>query len=391
MKKYIPIFILCILLSSILTGCWNRRELSTLAIVQALGIDVTEDNQVSISAQILIPSQVKAGSGSNGKGVWVVSSTGETVFDAIRNASLKTERRLFFPHSNVVVFGEETAKKGLTPLLDFLRRDPEITKGAYVFIAKGKAEHILLGEHEQEKIPGVAIEHLAKTTVLTSRLPEITLKDLLESLSSKTSSSVVPIIETQKKNEKGTSKEVVVLDNTAIFKKDKLIGRFDPTETRGLLWLLGEVKSGIIVVKSPLEETKNVSLEIIRASGQLKPEITEDQQLKMTVEVKVEGNLGEQMSQVKLAEPEPFQELEKRQALAIEEEIYAALNKAQAWGVDIFNFGEEFHRKYPQEWPELEKNWEEEFPEIEVSLEVFSRLREVGLTTSPVKAEQNEE
>lgn len=387
MKKLIPIYIFCILLSSMLTGCWNRRELSTLAIVQAFGIDRAEDDQVSISAQILKPSQVKE-SEKGGTGVWVVTSTGETVFDAIRNAALKTDRKLFFPHNKVIILSEETAKAGITPLLDFLERDNEQRRLAYVFIAKGKAKDILVGEHEQEKIPGKAIEGLAKTSVITSHLPKRDLKDLLETLSSKTSSSVVPGIEIQKKIENGTSKEVVVLDNTAIFKKDKLIGWFDHTETRGLLWVLGEIKSGIIVVKSPKEETKNVSLEIIKTSTQLKPEITEGK-LTITIEVKEEGNLAEQLSEVDLTKPDTFQELEKRQTTAIKEEIQATLTKAQAWGVDIFKFGEEFHRKYPHEWPELEKNWEEEFPKVEVNLEVDARLSRIGLSTTPVKTEES--
>lgn len=386
MKKYIPICILCILLSSMLTGCWSRKELSTLAIVQAFGIDRTEDNQVSISAQILIPSKVK---GESEKGVWVVSSTGETVSDAVRNASLKADRKLFFPHNNIIVFGEETAKTGILPLVDFLIREREIDKLSYVFITKGKAKDLLIGEHEQEKIPAKAIEGLAKTSVIASHLPKRQLKDLLGSLGSKTGSAVVPGIEIRNKIENGTSKEVVALDDTAIFKKDKLIGWFNHTETRGLLWVLGEVKSGIIVVKSPKEETKNVSLGIISTSTQLKPEITNGK-LSITIEVKEEGNLAEQMSEVNLTKPDTFAELEKRQIATIEEEINAALTKAQAWNVDIFKFGEEFHRKYPQEWPDLEENWEEEFPKIEVNLEVIAHLNRVGLSTAPVKSEESE-
>lgn len=389
MKRFLPVYILCILLTSSLTGCWDRRELDTLAIVQAFGIDETKDGQVIISAQILKPGEVKGEAAKGGQGVWVVTSTGETVFDAIRNAAFKSARKLYFSHNKVIILGEETAKKGIDPLLDFLDRDPEPRRISNIFIARGLAQDILLGEHEQERVPGEAIEKLAKTSNMTSHLPERDLNDLFQTLSSQTSSSVVPGIKIIHKNEKDTPKEVVSLDQTAIFKKDKLIGWFNETETRGLLWVLGEVKSGIIVIKSPQEETKNISLEIIRASSQLKPKISEGQ-LKITVEVKVEANLGEQMSEVNLTKPDTFAELEKRQTAAIEDEIHAALNKAQVWGVDIFKFGEEFHRKYPEEWPELEKKWEEEFPKIEVSLEVISNLRRIGLTTIPIKAEESQ-
>lgn len=388
MKKSIPLYILCLFLIVILTGCWNRRELNTLAIVQALGIDRTEDGQISIAAQILRPSQVKEASGAVGDAVWVVTSTGETMFDAIRDASLKTTRKLFFPQNKVIIIGEDAARAGVIPLLDFLRRDPEIRRLSYIFIAHGKAKPILQGVHEQANIPSQAIEGIAKATEASSKLPKRNLKDFLGTLDSPKSGSILPGIILLDKKGDGKSIKVVALDQTAIFKKDKLIGWFDGKETRGLLWVLNEVKSGIIVVNSPKDETKNVSLEIIDTTSKIKPEIT-DGELTITVEVKEEGNLAEQMSEVDLTQLDTFQELEMRQATAIEDEINAALTKAQAWGVDIFKFGEEFHRKFPQEWSALEENWEEEFTKLEVNVEVVAQLRQVGITTTPVQTEES--
>jgi spore germination protein KC len=389
MKKSFLLYILCVFLFIMLTGCWNRRELNTLAIVQALGIDRTENGQISITAEILRPGEVKGASGTGGEAVWVVTSTGETVFDAIRNASLKTTRKLYFPHNKVIIIGEETARAGVKPLLDFLGRDPEIRRRSYIFIARGKAKPILQGVHEQENIPSHAIEGSVQGTKASSKIPKRILKDFLETIDSRTSSSVVPGILLLEKSEGGQSIKVVALDQTAIFKKDKLIGWFDGRETRGLLWILNEVKSGIIIVKSPKEENKNVSLEIIQTTSKIKPEI-KDEKLTITVEIKEEGNLAEQMSEVNLTQPEYFHELEIRQAAVIKEEVNAALTKAQAWGVDIFKFGEEFHRKFPQEWSALEQNWEEEFKELEVNVEVVAQLRRVGITTTPPQTEESE-
>lgn len=390
MKKRFFLYIVCVFLFVMLTGCWNRRELNTLSIVQALGVDRTEDGQISISAQILRPSQIKEASGTEGEGVWVVTSTGETLFDAIRDASLKTDRKLFFPQNKVIIIGEEAARAGVRPLLDFLSRDPEIRRLSYVLIAHGKAKPILLGVDEQEKIPSQAIEGLARATVASSKIPKRNLRDFLGTLDSQTSSSVLPGIILLEKNRDGKSIKVVTLDKTAIFKKDKLIGWFDGKETRGLLWILNEVKSGIIIVNSPLEETKVVSLEITHSTCKVKPEIA-DGKLTITVEVEEKGNLAEQMSAVDLTQPDAFHELEIRQAAAIEDEINAALKKAQAWGVDIFKFGEDFHRKFPQEWTELEENWEKEFAELEVNVQVAAKLHQVGLTTTPALTTEESE
>lgn len=173
----------CIILLLMLPGCWNWRELNTLAIVQAVGIDRTDDGQISVSLQILKPSAIKSSTAekaSGSKSVWVVTSKGETVFDAIRNASLQTDRKAYFSHNTVYVLSEGIAKEGIGDELDLLSRDPEFRKLPYVFISKRKAEDIIKGEHEQEKIPGQAIEKLAKLTSVTSNIPKVQLLDLLK-------------------------------------------------------------------------------------------------------------------------------------------------------------------------------------------------------------------
>lgn len=395
MKNMILICIVYMLLMSMLTGCWNRRELNTLAVTQAVGIDRMEDGQISLTFQILKPGEIMApaagtrGAGGGGrKGVWVFTSTGQTIFDAFRNATTQSDRKIFIPFNKIIVIGEETASSGIAPLLDFFDRDHETRRLAYVLIARGKAKNIIEAEHEQEKVPAKAIEGLVKATFATSKIPKIDLHELFKTLASKTSDPFIPGVETIERQEDGNVKKLVKLDETAIFNGDKLTGWFGGRETRGLLWILGKVKSGIIVVPSPLEEMRKVSLEIIRSSSKVKPEMVNGKPV-ITVEVKEEGNIGEQMSEkVDLTKPDTFKELEKKQEAAIKDEINAALIKAKKWGVDIFKFGDAVRRKYPGEWKKLEKRWDEVFQDIEVKVEVEAKLRRVGMKTKPEKAEE---
>jgi spore germination protein KC len=392
MKKRILIYILCLLLPLVLSGCWNRRELDQIAVVEAMGIDKLEDGQISLTYQLLRPSGVKGTSpggekGGGGKGVWVVTATGETVFDAIRNATAQVARRSYFGHNKVIIIGEESARSGIMPILDLAVRDPELRELVYVFITKGKASDIIKAEHPQEKIPAKGIESLAKATIASSKVPHIFLIDVMKDLVSKTSEPFIPGIELTGRKADETVDKLFELHGTAIFKDDKMVDWLGPEETRGLLWILGDVKSGIIVVSSPGDESKNVALEIIRASSKVTPEM-DDGELTVTVEVKEEGNLGEQMSQVDLSKPDTFKELEEKQAAVIKGEILAALSKAQKWGVDIFKFGEKYHRKFPAEWPELEENWEDEFSNIKVDIVVDAKLRNTGITSKGINAEE---
>ena len=62
----------------------------------------------------------------------------------------------------------------------------------------------------------------------------------------------------------------------------------------------------------------------------------------------------------------------------------AALNKAQELNADVFGFGEALHRKYPKQWKELEKDWDEIFPELEVEIVVETQVSRSGISIKPI-------
>jgi len=380
--------ILLIVLSLLLSGCWNRRELSNLSIVQGIGIDKIEDDQMSITVQILKPGSMKGKSseGSGEKATLTLTSTGKDIQDALRNATTESDRKLYLGQMKIIVIGEEAAKMGIGPLLDLFNRDQEDRRTRFLFIAHGKAKDILEAEHAQEKLPAKAIESLAKATASTSQIPKIITHDTLKTIASKTSAPFIPGIELVEQTNNEKIKKKIKLEGTAIFKEDKLIGWMDKKETRGLLWILGQVKSGVLMVKSPGDENKYVGLEIIRASSKIKPNLMNNQ-LVVNVKVTETGNLSEQLSEVHLTTPERFQQLEEKQKAAIHDEINAAIVKAQIeLGVDVFKFGEAIHREFPQEWKELKKNWDREFTNLDINVEVDANLRNVGMIMQTQKA-----
>ncbi len=378
--------ILLIALSLLLSGCWNRRELSNLSIMQAIGIDKTEDGQISITVQILKPGSIKSKNSEDDKATTTLTVTGKTIQEAFRNATTEADRKLYGAHVKVVVIGEETAKMGIAPLLDLFNRDHEDRRTRFMFIAHGKAKDVLETENPQEKIPAKAIESLAKATTSTSQIPKVILNDVLKTIASKTSAPFIPGIEVIEEKKAEKSKKKLKLEGTAVFKEDKLIGWLDKKETRGLLWILGQVKSGILIVNSPSDEDKYVSLEIIRASSKVKPKFMDDRFI-MNVKVTETGNFSEQFSGARLTTPETFKQLEEKQKAAIHEEINAVIYKAQKeLGVDIFKFGEAVHREYPQEWKELKTRWAEEFTNLDINVDIDASLRNVGMIMSTEEA-----
>ncbi|HHY42143.1 MAG TPA: Ger(x)C family spore germination protein [Thermoanaerobacterales bacterium] len=224
---------------------------------------------------------------------------------------------------------------------------------------------------------------MIKSSSATSMAVQVNINEFLKNLASPTSDPIACRIEMiqdhQNKNQK------MRLTGASVFRKDKLVGFLDEHETRGLNWILGKVVSGIILVKSPKDENEDVALEIIRASSKIIPEISDDQ-IKITIEIKEEGNLAEQLPDIDLTNTKTFKELEQRKAQVIKNEVQSVLEKAQKeWGADIFGFGDAVHRKYPKEWKTLQTKWRDVFPTINVEIKVDARLRDTGLSSAPVK------
>ncbi|MBP2654736.1 MAG: germination protein Ger(x)C [Firmicutes bacterium] len=387
-RRLIPV-IICILLSTMLTGCWNRKELNAIGIVQGIGIDKTPEGQIRITFQVLKPSSKGGGKeGGSDKAVWVTTSVGATIQDTVRNATKQSGRKFYVGHCKVIVIGEEVSREGIEQFVEIFQRDHEFRPDVLLFIARGKAQDVIEADNLQEKVPASGIANLATATFATSNVPKVTLHDFAKTLASKTSAPFIPGIEVVEGKKDGKPIKVVQIDNTAVFKQDKLIGWLNKKEARGMLWLLGKVKSGTVVVNSPQDETQRVSLEIIRAASDVDVEVINNQII-MKVIIKEEGNLAEQASAVNLFTPDIIHELEARKRAGIEDEVNAALLKAQQeLDADVFKFGEEVHRRNPKLWKDLKKKWDQEFPKVLVKLMIEVRLNRIGLHKRPQTAEE---
>lgn len=385
--------ITCFILILSTTGCWNSRELDTIAIVVGVGLDKPQENgNIQITAQVVKPESLKSGSGSNktgggsdgtsGSSYWNIVNTDVTTFKAIRGFTHESSRKLFFPHNQLLIFSEDLAKTGIAQYIDFFLRDPEPRMSMYVLVSRGNAEEILNVKPKIGNLPAAYIADLVKAQGATSESLEVDLKDFATKLVSKSTAPVAPIIDIQKTGEL----ESVHMQGLAVFKNGKFVGELNAKETRGLLWVLGKVKSGIILVDDPADGGK-VSLEIIKAGRKIKPEIKDDKMI-FHLKIKEDGNIGDESGTTNLTEPTVVQKLETLKSEVIKSEITAAFNRAQELNADIFGFGETLHEEKPKEWKELKNKWDSSFKSVEITIDVDAKLRLAGKINKPISSQE---
>lgn len=383
---YFKIFIYALILLS-LTSCWNSRELNTLPIVVGIGIDKEQTSKnVLLTAQILKPEEFKknssGSSGGQSKAYWNLKSSGETVFDALREFTHETSERLYTSHNQVIVIGKEIATEGIQKYLDFFMRAIETRPTTLILISSDTANAVLDTEPELGKMPAISISKLSKAQQLQSHSKEITFQDFTNYLLSKTTSPIAPIITVIEDDEKKSLK----IEGMAVFKGDQMVGQLNESETRGLLWIKGEIKTGVINV--PHKEGI-VSIEIVNMKSKVTPKIINGE-MYIYVNIKENSTLTEQTCTENLSTLTSFEELKKLQNEAIRNEILSALKKARELNTDIFGFGELIHKKYKKEWKDIESKWDDIFPSIQVKIEIESNLEATGHISKPAVPESLE-
>lgn len=379
--RRIMLFSVSFIMTINFTACKNiiigRNEINELEFIRALAIDTSASTPGNIRLT-LASQRVKTAGGkaTEEKESSKVSSEGRTMFEASRNVSTFLDKRPFWGHLEYVVIGEEAAKEGINKYLDLLSRDHEIRMNINVFVMKGgRAEELMEKSDIDNRFVFDRLKGLLESVEGQSVSSPVNLIETMYIQDAKYLSLYLPCIRIISASDSGDEKSInIKMEGFALFDQDRLAGYLDGDMGRGLNWLRDKIKSTIIVVKTL--GGSDVSLEVIKSRTRFYPKI-KDGSLSLVVELKVDSNIGEVASTEDIFYSETFDYLEKEQSKIIKQEIERVIEFAQREiGLDFFETGRNFYRKYPIKWGDLyEKNWRTEFPKVKFDVVVESKIR----------------
>ncbi|WP_164491718.1 Ger(x)C family spore germination protein [Staphylospora marina] len=355
---------------ALLPGCWDKRELNEIAIVRALGADYTENEEIELSAQQVIPQSAESGEG-NKAGTLEVSGTGTTMADALSKMQGNVGRKLFLGHVEVVLFGENLARAGIAPSIDFLVRYPQLRTRSQVYVTEGNPLEILA---IKPVIQNTSAELLLSHTEQGRDL-SVDLNELTQMLSGESRAAVLPIV--KKKDD-----TMAVIHGMALFDKGRMVAKLDPETARGLLWLRNEVHFATVSI--PLKHSSGqISLEVIKSETTLIPRIEGNRWI-MTVRIRADDDLIQNGTLTDVsAIRSSMKQLEELASKDVENRVKAALRVLQEHGTDVVGFGKVFHQKFPAEWEKMKNRWPEQFRNIELDMDVDVHVRRTGMVKQP--------
>ncbi|MFB4324152.1 Ger(x)C family spore germination protein [Priestia sp. BR_2] len=391
MKRILALLILHIVITLLLSGCWNRRELNELAVAVAAGVDWV-DGRYRLSVQVAIPGQITAKrSGSPQAPATLFTAEGDTIFEAARRITQISPRKIYFSHLRMFLMDEAMAREGIAKVLDLLSRDHEFRPDFYLVVTKGATvEETLKIMTSMETIPANKLyDSLQISEKVWSPSMAVTLDQLISDITSSGKHPVLTgLVITGNRDFGKTRKNVENIDTPsqlkysglAVFKFDKLIGWLNEKDSRGYRLIRGHVKSSVAFI--PCRNDGKVVVETLRTDSKIKGRFVESRP-EMDIMIRLEGNIGAvECSGLDLTQPATVRDLEVEMEENITQSLESVINKVQdELKVDIFGFGEAFRRSHPKAWKAMEEEWNDRyFPNLETHIHVDYKIRRTGTT-----------
>jgi spore germination protein KC len=276
----------------------------------------------------------------------------------------------------------------VTPLFDFIERDPEIRTDFYVLVAKGaKAADVLQITTPIEKIPGVKIhDSVDNTEKHLGTSFGVTMKEIIDRINSEKRELIMGSVEIVGDIKKGSSKSnvekikpqtIVKLSGMAVFKSEALLDFFSSTESKGLGLILNKIR--IMYVLVPCKNRGNTGIEIIHSSTTMKAKFHQGKP-SIQIRVRQEGNIEEvTCSDLDLSNKKTFSQLERKAETLTQKMILDAVDKTQQMKSDIFGFADQVYKANPAYWEKNRNNWVQIFSKIPVQVEVETEIKRTGI------------
>ncbi|WP_171656280.1 Ger(x)C family spore germination protein [Paenibacillus foliorum] len=374
-------FILLILLSLLLAGCWDRIEVNDMALIISAGIDKSEDDQIELTVQVFIPNPTGAGSeGSGGGGegnVYTMSAKGRSMADALTDLQKKLPRYFSWGHAKAYFFGEALARQGMYNEFDFLFRDIQPREQANFFVCKGSAKKLLESQNDPNTYETL-IKLSQKPTTRSSTMHEVE-----ELFSGESGAFLLPVASLTSMISNRSEKSILSVDGMSVIQRKKLVGFLSSRSQIGIR-ILKHAELGRNITITRKEDGGEIVIRVINSKVRMLPSI-ENGKWKMRVKLKLDADVVQNSTTLIIANGSnnlrkiegPFNEEIKKLMENTMDQLQKELK------TDVVGFARAFHKKYPHEWKKVKENWNSVFQTVDVQLEVNSTIHRPGISNIP--------
>ena len=377
-KKMVSIIFIIIICPLILCGCWNYREIDTLAIVAGMAIDKDMTTNKYVFTTEIITTQSQGVSSIISSQIF--TSESDSIFDAVRDMIEKTGLRLFWSDAKVVIVSESLAREGIIPALDWTNRSNFVRPDMWLLIAKGNtASEILKTKVKLNEVTSFHLDDALNSWKVLSRFTNSMVWSFIDGLSSGNSQAVTTV-----KNELSDGTIIPLVEGCAIFKSDKLVGYLDGTETSYMLMVNNKIKQGLFTLLNVSGSSNNVTLKLNDNRTKLTP-VYNNGLVSMIVDVYPVVSIHEIQGTKDYMNEVNLKILQSEAEKKIEIQIQSLISKLQNnYDSDVLGFGEIFKEDKPKVSEDYKKNKKDIFKNMKTKVNVHMIIKSSNRTIKPI-------
>lgn len=361
----------------LVAGCWDQQIVEDLALLFAIGIDPDPADPQLFFITTTNPTFSESATEDTKKLV----AKGHSFADILFNMQRQRELKLVLGQITTIVFSEEAARTGLLQqVMRQVDQERDMNPNANIVIIRGATarEVMYLKPTEDGQVAGY-LEGLLDKNFNRGNAPRTTafyywFRDATPGVV-----PVVPVLELTGAGEEKTG--LILAGLAALDSSGKLRGTLSDSEAQLFMFLTGNSQrarmSTQLNIDGRLRETsmliKGVSTDIKTAIEAGKPRIA----IKMQMDV----DIIDIQWDVDALDAEVEKTVETALARDIQGNALDAVHKTQAWGTDIFGFGQHV-RIQNHNWFKG-KDWDKEYAESNITLEVKVSIKRLGTLVNP--------
>lgn len=375
----------------VLTGCWDRKELSQYALVSGVFID-KKSSEYQVSLQVINTKEVTNKGGSSAP-VTVFTQKGKTISEAMQRIAKISPRQLFLGHFRILVISERLARDGVRKELDVFRRKVNVRSDFSIIVLKDSfGQNPFTDLVPLEKLSASFLYDTQKNSEKQfASSKTVRVHDIVSVLAEKGKDAVLPAVEIKGKHSatgkidqyKSTVPPTLFeFSGLAVFHDDKLQGWLNENETILFNIMTGKVKLSNLVVPCTADNGF-ISYSIDKSKSSLKSKM-DNNNLQLGISVKVDAYIEETSCMSKLSNPNQMKQLEKQLAADLKQKMTNLINHIRMdFKSDLFGFGAKIHRSNPKQWQQISGRWDQLYATADLDIEVKVLIKDTGSITDP--------
>lgn len=394
MNKGLTLLMLGLLV--LLSGCWDQYELEDRANILGIAVDLVDESEIEdelevthkkgefperkgtyykVTAQIAVPGKIKLGpeGGSEGsdKTSWIIQTIGHTMKDAMAGLQQQLAERLYLGHLQIVIVSDEIAEKGIEDINDYLGRNPQVRRTAWMVINEKDAAKVLQAAPPLETVPALYVADTLDNAVKFGKLPREYLGRFWIDLSDQGIDGVLPAV-------KVVNNDRILVDGIALFNREKMVERTSPIEI-GVFMGLKESNAGGYSIPVHVDEGIYF-LESQERKNKIKVNI-QNGQPNAKIKVEIDAEIEEQLETDTLDE-DKMDKIEKEANKQFEKIANDLIKKMQEKGTDPLGIGARIRGKYGSYWDKeikTDSKWLEVYKNMDIKIDAVYTLRRAGI------------